>query len=166
MHYACSVWMAGALRCIMLVVIKWLRCSNALYLQCSNCWDAQMHYNCNVWMVETSKSSQRFAKSPRAPNYLCARDIHCTAIIRRNGDYICKKNPCGPTELCAGDIYFVEIIAPTGVMMLIVPYLRWLNGWDVEQGHNGLQHLCVLQHICALAISLSLIHIWRCRRRG
>ena len=85
MHYACSVWMAGTLRCIMLVVIKWLRCSNALYLQCSNCWDAQMHYNCNVWMVETSKSSQRFAKSPRAPEYLCARDIHCTAIIVRNG---------------------------------------------------------------------------------
>ena len=85
MHYACSVWMAGAFRCIMLVMIKWLRCSNALYLQCSNCWDVQIHYNCSVWMVETSKSSQRFAKSPRAPEYLCARDIHCTAIIVRHG---------------------------------------------------------------------------------
>ena len=41
-------------------------------------------------------------------------------------------------------------------MMLIIPYLRWLNGWDVEQGHNGLQHLCVLQHICALATSNAL----------
>ena len=60
------------------------------------------------------------------------------------------------TTAGAWDIPCIAIIAPTGVMMLIVPYLRWLNGWDVEQGHNGLQHLCVLQHICALATSNAL----------
>ena len=59
-------------------------------------------------------------------------------------------------QMCAWDIQCIAIIAPTGVMMLIVPYLRWLSGWDVEQGHNGLQHLCVLQHICALATSNAL----------
>ena len=32
--------------------------------------------------------------------------------------------------------------------------------WDVEQGHNGLQHLCVLQHICALANPMHWGQIW------
>ena len=138
---ACSVWMAGALSCIIFVVIKWLRCSNALYLQCSNCWDAQMYYNCTVWMVETSKSSQRFAKSPRAPEYLCARDIHCTAIIVRNG-----------------------------VLMWNALYLLCLNGRCIEclwQTHIGpgtfLQTVVTLRIVIA---SANRCHAWVCHDKG
>ena len=59
----CCVRLAGVFRCSMLVMIKWLRCLNVLYLYCLM---AQTLKCTIIVLIEWLRRHKRFAKSLRA----------------------------------------------------------------------------------------------------
>ena len=144
MLYACNVWMAEMLKCPIVVmfkwrrcsnvVFKWLRCSNAQCLQCLNGACAALHYACSVWMADAFRCSMFVVmKWPRCPNALylyCSNgwraQLHCSCHVwmaeMSNIITVCKMSVCSNVFVC--EMFKCSaIIVAIGVRMWNVLYL-------------------------------------------
>ena len=97
--------------------------------------------------------------STTAITVACNGDTAMTMTGSCNGDYnhtavttaaICNNSECNKLR------YLPNMPWHTpwqwfAIVVTILNHHICQRTWDVEQGHNGLQHLCVRQHICALA---------------